>query len=108
MKQSEALRYENQSEESTVSRRGLLTAGPTFGAAVCAQAALSNAAGALAKKPWIVPIPGTTKLAHMEENLRTPDFNFTADEMHELEESVSKFAIVGDRYPPEEQSRISR
>lgn len=62
----------------------------------------------LAKKPWIVPIPGTTKLAHLEENLKTPDFNFTADEMHELEESVTKIAIVGDRYPPEEQSRISR
>ena len=62
----------------------------------------------LAKKPWIVPIPGTTKLAHLEENLRTPDFSFTTDEMHELEESVAKITIVGDRYPPEEQSRISR
>jgi len=62
----------------------------------------------LAQKPWIVPIPGTTKLAHLEENLRTPDFTFTADEMRELEDSVSKISIVGERYPPEEQSRISR
>ena len=62
----------------------------------------------LAKKPWIVPIPGTTKLAHLEENLRSPDFTFTADEMRELEDSVSKISIVGDRYPPEEQNRISR
>ena len=62
----------------------------------------------LARKPWIVPIPGTTKLSHLEENLRTPDITFTADEIRELEDSVSKISIVGDRYPPEEQSRISR
>ena len=73
--------------------------------ATSAQVAL---AWLLAKKPWIVPIPGTTKLAHLEENLRSPDFTFTADEMRELEDSVSKISIVGDRYPPEEQSRISR
>lgn len=62
----------------------------------------------LAKKPWIVPIPGTTKIAHLEENLRTPDFNFTATEVRELENSVAGISIVGDRYPPEEQRRISR
>jgi aryl-alcohol dehydrogenase-like predicted oxidoreductase len=62
----------------------------------------------LAKKPWIVPIPGTTKLAHLDENLRTAEFSFTADEMRELEDLVSKISIVGDRYPAEEQSRISR
>ena len=73
--------------------------------ATSAQVAL---AWLLARKPWIVPIPGTTKLAHLEENLRTPDFTFTADEIRELEDSVSKISIVGDRYPPEEQSRISR
>lgn len=62
----------------------------------------------LAKRPWIVPIPGTTKLAHLEENLRTPDFTFTATEVRELEDSVSRISIIGDRYPPEEQKRISR
>ncbi len=62
----------------------------------------------LAKKPWIVPIPGTTKLAHLEENLRTAEFSFTADEIRELEEGVSKIDIVGDRYPAEQQRQISR
>ena len=42
----------------------------------------------LAKKPWIVPIPGTTKLAHLDENLRTADLTFTADEMREVEDAV--------------------
>lgn len=62
----------------------------------------------LARKPFIVPIPGTTKLAHLEENLRTADFVFTAAEMRELESAVSAIKIVGDRYPAEEQRRISR
>ncbi len=62
----------------------------------------------LAKKPWIVPIPGTTKLAHLDENLRTVDFVLNASEVREIEEGVSKIAIVGDRYPASEQQRISR
>jgi len=52
----------------------------------------------LARKPWIVPIPGTTKLAHLQENLWSADFTFTADELRELTEAVSKITIVGERY----------
>jgi hypothetical protein len=62
----------------------------------------------LAKKPWIVPIPGTTKLAHLEENLRTADLLLTAEEMSELEGAVSKIEIIGARYPAEQQEQISR
>lgn len=52
----------------------------------------------LTKKNWIVPIPGTTKLAHLEENLRTPQMLFSLDEMRQLESEVKKITIVGDRY----------
>lgn len=52
----------------------------------------------LTKKKWIVPIPGTTKLAHLEENIRTPQMLLTADDMKLLENEVSKITIVGDRY----------
>lgn len=52
----------------------------------------------LSKENWIVPIPGTTKLAHLEENLRTPQMSFTPEEMHQLESNVSKVTIMGDRY----------
>jgi aryl-alcohol dehydrogenase-like predicted oxidoreductase len=62
----------------------------------------------MAKKPWIVPIPGTTKLAHLEENLRTAEFALTAAEVREIEDAVSRTPIMGDRYPPAEQRRISR
>jgi len=52
----------------------------------------------LAQKQFIVPIPGTTKLAHLQENLWAADFVFTSDELNKLTEEVSKIKIVGDRY----------
>ena len=51
----------------------------------------------LAQKPWIVPIPGTTKLAHLQENLWSANYEFTAEELKQLTASVSKIKIVGDR-----------
>lgn len=52
----------------------------------------------LAQKQWIVPIPGTTKLAHLQENLWSADFEFTREELEKLTETLSKIKIVGDRY----------
>lgn len=60
----------------------------------------------LAKEPWIVPITGTTKLAHLEENLRTLDFKLSTSDVNEIEREVSKVTIVGDRYPASEQQRV--
>jgi aryl-alcohol dehydrogenase-like predicted oxidoreductase len=52
----------------------------------------------LAQKPFIVPIPGTTKLAHLQENLWAADYQFAGDELKKLTEDLSKIKIVGDRY----------
>lgn len=52
----------------------------------------------LAQKPWVVPIPGTTKLAHLQENLGSADFEFNADELKTLTEALNKIKIVGERY----------
>ncbi len=52
----------------------------------------------LAQKPFIVPIPGTTKLAHFQENLWAADYEFPADELTKLTKEVSVIKIVGDRY----------
>ena len=52
----------------------------------------------LAQKPFIVPIPGTTKQAHLEENVAAIDFEFTAEELKTLTENLSSIKIVGDRY----------
>lgn len=60
----------------------------------------------LQKAPWIVPIPGTTKLSHLEEDLRTLDFTCTRAEWSELEQSVAAIPIIGDRYNTEQQKQV--
>lgn len=60
----------------------------------------------LQKAPWIVPIPGTTKLSHLEENLHTLDFTLTPEEWHELESQVAAIPVVGDRYNAEQQRQV--
>jgi aryl-alcohol dehydrogenase-like predicted oxidoreductase len=52
----------------------------------------------LALKPWVVPIPGTTKLAHLQENLWSADYEFSADELKKLTDDISKIEITGARY----------
>lgn len=61
----------------------------------------------LDKADWIVPIPGTTKLPHLEENLRSLDFKVSRTEWTELEKQVAAVDIVGDRYPAEQQNQIN-
>ncbi|MGB2629169.1 MAG: aldo/keto reductase [Candidatus Acidiferrum sp.] len=53
----------------------------------------------LAKKPWIVPIPGTTKQARLEENLGAAAIDLTLDDVRALEEASSKIKLQGERYP---------
>lgn len=53
----------------------------------------------MAQKPWIVPIPGTTQIAHMLENIGADSIQFSADELVELNESVSAIEIRGARLP---------
>ena len=60
----------------------------------------------MAKAPWIVPIPGTTKLAHLDENLRAAEVPLTQHEVQALETAVSKIQIVGDRYPASQQKQV--
>jgi aryl-alcohol dehydrogenase-like predicted oxidoreductase len=51
----------------------------------------------MAQKPWIVPIPGTTKLSHLQENLWTADFEFNPDELKSLTETLNSIKITGSR-----------
>lgn len=60
----------------------------------------------LQKAPWIVPIPGTTKLSHLEENLHTLDFTLSHDEWKELETAVAAIPVTGDRYNTEQQRQV--
>ena len=62
----------------------------------------------LAQKPWIVPIPGTTKLAHLEENLRAAEIKLTPNDLHEIEEAYSKIAVHGARLSEQHMQLIDR
>ncbi|HMV49044.1 MAG TPA: aldo/keto reductase [Blastocatellia bacterium] len=62
----------------------------------------------LAQKPWFVPIPGTTKLHRLEENLGAADIELTADDLREIDSAVSKLDIQGERYPAAMQQMINR
>jgi len=53
----------------------------------------------LARKPWIVPIPGTRKLERLEENIGAAAVDLTADDLREIESVASKIAVQGERYP---------
>jgi aryl-alcohol dehydrogenase-like predicted oxidoreductase len=61
-------------------------------------AAQVSLAWLMAQKPWIVPIPGTTKLAHLQENLGAEKIAFTPEELQQLTQAISNIHIVGDRY----------
>jgi aryl-alcohol dehydrogenase-like predicted oxidoreductase len=62
----------------------------------------------LAQKPWIVPIPGTTKLHRLEENLGAAELELTPDDLREVEGAASRIAIQGDRYPEELERRTGK
>jgi aryl-alcohol dehydrogenase-like predicted oxidoreductase len=62
----------------------------------------------LTQKPWIVPIPGTTKLHRLEENIGAADVALTPDDLRDIEDALSRITVQGDRYPAHLQSRINR
>jgi aryl-alcohol dehydrogenase-like predicted oxidoreductase len=62
----------------------------------------------LAQKPWIAPIPGTTKLHRLEENIAAASVALTADDLREIDAAVSAISVQGDRYPPHLQARVDR
>lgn len=62
----------------------------------------------LAQKPWIVPIPGTTKLSRLEENTGAVSVVLTAEDLREIENAASKISIQGDRYPESSKKLVGR
>ena len=62
----------------------------------------------LAQKPWIVPIPGTTKLQRMEENVGAAALALTIDELREIDSAASSITVHGDRYPASQMRIVGR
>ena len=73
--------------------------------ATLAQVAL---AWLLAEKPWIVPIPGTTKLHRLEENIDAAKLSLGSDDLRQIEEALSHITIEGERYPAHLQRLVGR
>jgi aryl-alcohol dehydrogenase-like predicted oxidoreductase len=62
----------------------------------------------LAQKPWIVPIPGTTKLHRLKENVSSADVELTADDLRQIHDALASIQVQGDRYPAHLAARAGR
>jgi aryl-alcohol dehydrogenase-like predicted oxidoreductase len=62
----------------------------------------------LAQQPWIVPIPGTTKLHRLEENIAGASVDLCADDLREIDDAASKITVQGARYPEKVEQMIDR
>jgi aryl-alcohol dehydrogenase-like predicted oxidoreductase len=62
----------------------------------------------LAQKPWIVPIPGTTKLHRLEENIGAADIELSVEDLRDINNAVSKITVQGERYPAQLQQMVGR
>jgi len=92
------------SEENRKANQGLVDA---LGR-IAAQKGVTNAqvaiAWLLAQKPWIVPIPGTTKISRLEENMSAADVELTRQDLAEIETALGEIKVVGARYPQQLQA----
>ncbi len=79
-----------------------------IGAAKNATPAQIALAWLLAQKPWIVPIPGTTKIHRLKENLGALEIKLTADDLREINEAADNIEVQGNRYPESFQKLINR
>ncbi len=70
-----------------------------FAAKKKATAAQITLAWLLAQKPWIVPIPGTTKLERVDENIGATALELTPDDLREIDSATAKIPVQGERYP---------
>ena len=62
----------------------------------------------LARKPWIVPIPGTTKLSRLEENIRAVSVGLTQEDLRDIAAAASKITVEGARYPEKVEQMTGR
>ncbi|MGD0443477.1 MAG: aldo/keto reductase [Edaphobacter sp.] len=93
--------------EARKANRALVDAIQSFAAKKQATAQVALA-WVLAQKPWIVPIPGTSKLERLDENIGATSLEITSDDLQGLDCILAKIPVVGDRYPAEVQCMTTR
>ncbi|WP_348263461.1 aldo/keto reductase [Telmatobacter sp. DSM 110680] len=94
--------------EARKANRALVDLLQDFAARKHATASQLALAWLLAQKPWIVPIPGTTKLERVEENIGATNLDLTPDDLRELDSATAKIPVQGDRYPEEVERMTNR
>jgi aryl-alcohol dehydrogenase-like predicted oxidoreductase len=98
-------RFEPEARKANKALIDVLSAIAARKAATPAQLAL---AWLLAQKPWIVPIPGTTKLHRLEENIGSLSLKLTADDLRDIGDAVSKIGVTGARYTEQMARMVGR
>jgi aryl-alcohol dehydrogenase-like predicted oxidoreductase len=96
------------SEENRRANRGLVDVLSGVAARMKKTNAQIAIAWLLAQKPWIVPIPGTTKLHRLEENLGAAAFELSAADVEEIGAAMGQVKVQGERYPAHLQQRVGR
>ena len=96
------------SEENRKANQGLVDVLGQIAAKKVATKAQIALAWLLAQKPWITPIPGTTKLHRLEENIGGASVELSAADLCEIETALANIAVQGDRYPAHLQARVGR
>jgi aryl-alcohol dehydrogenase-like predicted oxidoreductase len=96
------------SEENRKSNQALVDLLGSFAARKKATPAQIALAWLLAQKPWIVPIPGTTKMQRMEENVGAAAVELSREDLRQIDEAASKIQLQGARYPEELQKLVGR
>jgi aryl-alcohol dehydrogenase-like predicted oxidoreductase len=96
------------SEENRKANQAVVDVLGKFAAQKKATPAQIALAWLLAQKPWIVPIPGTTKMDRLAENVAAVGLELTAGDLRQIDEAASKIAVQGARYPAELQKLVGR
>ncbi|WP_029000985.1 aldo/keto reductase [Azohydromonas australica] len=96
------------SQQARAANQALVQLLATIASARQATPAQIALAWLLAQKPWILPIPGTTKLARLEENLGAASIELSAQELTQIHDTLSRIKVEGDRYPPQLAARAGK
>jgi aryl-alcohol dehydrogenase-like predicted oxidoreductase len=96
------------SEENRKANQNLVDLIARIASRMNATPAQISLAWLLAQKPWIVPIPGTTKLHRLEENLGAASLQLTPADLQRIQETLDGITVQGDRYPPQLQKHVGR
>uniref|UniRef100_E1T9L8 Aldo/keto reductase n=1 Tax=Burkholderia sp. (strain CCGE1003) TaxID=640512 RepID=E1T9L8_BURSG len=96
------------SEENRKANQALVDVLKQIAAGLGATSAQVALAWLLAQKPWIVPIPGTTRLHRLDENIGAAALHLSADDLRKIETALADVAVHGDRYPVHLQARVGR